>query len=259
MYSTVNPDKVQFSRGARVLVGAPNAAKGACAPVGLIGPGVTLSMEKTYRTKNDHFPEVPVAQAIATLSLNVNVVLRELTKKNFQYALDVADSQITDVAASPVSVVDEAYTVPSSGQLVVTIPRTGLTSIVVKEAPSTTLDINDDYIVVVTPTSTLIVAVSGGDIAASDNLLVSYDYTPVAHSHMPLGHSGVRTPYGVWIEEEFTGSVTSRIDYQINRAFIGVQDGFSINSAEDGGDLPVLIEAALQPGQSVLGTAYFYE
>lgn len=258
MYSVVNPDHVQFSKGARVLVGVPSAAKGACTPVGLIGADVSLSIEKTYRVKNDHFPEVPVAQAIATLSLNVNVVLRELNKKNFQYALDVANSDVTDVAGSPVNVVDEAYTMPAAGQLVVTIPRTGLSSIVVKEAPSTTLDINDDYVVVETPTTTLIVAVSGGDIAAEDDLLISYDYTPVAHSTMPLGHSGVRTPYGVWIEEEFTGSATAKIEYQINRAFLGVADGFDINSAENGGDLPLLIEAALQSGQSTLGTAYFY-
>lgn len=258
MYSVVNPDHVQFSKGARVLVGVPNAAKGACTPVGLIGADVSLSIEKTYRVKNDHFPEVPVAQAIATLSLNVNVVLRELNKKNFQYALDVANSDVTDVAASTVNVVDEAYKMPATGQLAVTIPRTGLTNIVVDDDQGSPHTVNTDYVVVETPTTTMIVATSGGGISANDDLEISYDYTPTAHSTMPLGHSGVRTPYGVWIEEEFTGSATSKIEYQINRAFLGVADGFDINSAENGGDLPLLIEAALQSGQSTLGTAYFY-
>src|SRR5690606_30617565 len=129
MYSTVNAGKVGFSKGARVLVGAVNAAIGSCTPVGLLGADATLSVEVTYRQKMDHFPEVEVASALATLAITGNFVMREWTKQNLVYALGLANSDATDIAASPVNVVDEAYTVPAAGQKVVTIPRTGLSSI----------------------------------------------------------------------------------------------------------------------------------
>lgn len=256
-YSTVNPDKVGFSKGARVLVGAVGAAKGACTPVGLLGADVTLGIEKTYRTKNDHFPEVEVRSAVATLSLTANLVLREWTRANLMRALDVAAVDVTDVTATPVAVTDEAYTVPSNG--IVVIPRAGLTSIVVVEAPSTTLDLNDDYIVVENQGQTLIVAVAGGDMAPTDSLLISYSYTPLVHSVMPLGSSAPRNYYGVWLEEELDISPTARVDYQIIRAAIGLDGSINLNNAESGGDLPVIVQASLQPGQTALGLLYNYE
>lgn len=257
MYSTVNPDKVGFSKGARVFVGPVNAEKNACTPVGLLGQGITLSMEKTYRTKNDHFPEVEVASAVQTLTMQASIVLREWKRANLMLALDVANADVTDVPATPVPVVDEAYTVPANG--IVVIPRAGLTSIVVKEAPSTTLDLDDDYIVVENQGQTLIVAVAGGDIAPTDSLLISYTYTPLVHTVMPLGHSGPRNYYAVWFEEDLTTSATARTEYRLYRAAIGLEGGFNINSAEEGGDLPVLVAAALFPGQSALGLLYNYE
>lgn len=259
MYSTVNAGNVGFSKGARVLIGPVGAGKGGCTPVGLLGADATLGMEKTFRTKNDHFPEVEVASAVQALTMTGNIVLREWTKQNLMYALDVNAGQVTDVPAVAVNVVDEAYTMPSSGQLSVTIPRAGLTNIVVKEAPSTTLALDTDYVVVVTPTTTIIVALSGGAIAANDDLLISYDYTPLAHTEMPLGHSGARNYYEVWFEEELTTSATARTEYQIYRAAIGLDGSFNFNNAESGADLPVVIQASLLPGQTSLGRLYNYE
>lgn len=258
-YSTVNAGDVGFSQGARVLVGAVGAGKGGCRPIGLLAADATLSMDKTYRTKMDHFPEVEVVSAVQALTMEGKIVVREWNKANLMLALDVAASMVTDVAASPVNVVDEPYKMPASGQLSVTIPRTGLTNIVVKEAPSTTLAINDDYVVVVTPTTTMIVAVSGGGIAASDDLLISYDYTPLVHTEMPLGHSAPRQYYEVWFEEGRTTSATARTDYQIYRAAIGLDGNFNINSAENGVDLPLIIQASLAPGQTSLGKLYDYQ
>ncbi len=259
MYSTVNPGKVGFSKGARVLIGPVGAGKAGCTPVGLLGADATLSMEKTFRTKNDHFPEVEVASAVQSLTMTGNIVLREWTKQNLMYALDVNAGQITDVPASPVNVVDEEYTMPASGQLSVTIPRTGLTNIVVDDDQGTPHSLNTDYVVVVTPTTTMIVAVSGGGISANDDLLISYDYTPLAHTEMPLGHSGARNYYEVWFEEELTTSPTARTEYQIYRAAIGLDGSFNFNNAEAGGDLPVVIQASLLPGQTALGRLLNYE
>lgn len=257
-YSTVNPANVGFSKGSRVLIGPVGAAKGNLVPVGLLGADITLGMEKTYRTKMDHFPEVEVASAVQSLNLTANLVLREWTKQNLMYALDVKASDVTDVTATPVNVVDEAYEMPATGQLVVHIPHTGLTNIVVKEAPSTTLTLNTDYVVVATPVDTLIVAVGGGDIAASDELLISYDYTPIASTTMPLGYSGPRNYYQVLLEEELTTSPTAKTEFLIHRAAIGLDGNFNLNSAESGGDLPVIIQASLQAGQTALGTLTNY-
>jgi len=259
MYSTVNPGKVGFSKGARVLIGPVGAGKGGCTPVGLLGADATLSMEKTFRTKNDHFPEVEVASAVQALTMTGNIVLREWTKQNLMYALDVAAGQVTDVPASVVNVVDEEYAMPATGQLSVMIPRTGLTNIVVKDDASATLTLNTDYVVVTTQLSTLIVALAGGTIVASDDLLISYDYTPLAHTEMPLGHSAARNYYEVWFEEELTTSATARTEYQIYRAAIGLDGSFNFNNAEAGGDLPVVIQASLLPGQTALGRLLNYE
>lgn len=258
-YSTVNPNKVMFSAGSRVMVGAPDAAKGACTPVGLLGADITLGVEKTFRTKNDHFPEVEVASAVQSLSATVNMVLREWTKQNLMFALDVNAGQVTDVPASAVNVVDEAYKMPATGQLAVTIPHVGLTNIGVDDDQGSPHTINTDYVVVETPTATMIVATSGGGISASDDLLISYDYTPLAHSIMPFGASGPRNYYGMWIEEGFTASQTARVDFQIYRCAIGLDGSFNLNNAEQGGDLPVLVQASLLPGKTELGRVYNYE
>lgn len=258
MYSVVNPAKVGFSKGTRVLIGAVGADKGACTPVGLLGADATLGMEKTFRTKDDHFPQVEVASAIQTLSMTANIVLREWTKQNLMYALDVAAGDVTDVPASAVNVIDEPYKMPATGQLSVTIPRTGLTNIVVKEG-GTTHNLTTDYLVIVTPTGTMILAVSGGGIIAEDDLKISYDYTPLAHSHMPLGHSGARNYYGVWFEEELTTSATAKTEYRLYKAAIGLDGNFNLNNAESGGDLPVVIQATLDAGRSELGRLYNYE
>lgn len=258
MYSTVNPSKVGFSKGARVLIGAVGAAKGACTPVGLLGADATLSMDKSFRVKNDMFPEIEVASALQSLSLTANIILREWTKQNLIYALDVASGDVTDVTATPVSITGEAYT-PVGG--VVQIPHAGPTSVVVKVATPATLVLNTDYQLMVIDGYTYIVRVAGSTAWADDTtpITVDYDYTPTAHSEMPLGQSGARNYYGVWIEEELTTSSTARTEYQIFRAAIGLDGGFNINSADNGGDLPIIIQASLASGQTALGTLYNYE
>src|SRR5690606_14293944 len=99
---------------------------------------------------------------------------------------------------------------------------------------------------------------SGGDIADTDDLLISYDYTPVAHSILPIGKASAPTYYGVWIEEELTGSATSKAEYQIYKARIGIDGGFAINNAEQGGDLPIIIQATLAAWKTDLGKLYNY-
>lgn len=252
MYSTVNPDKVGFSKGARVLIGPVGAAKADCTPVGLLGADATLSMEKTFRTKNDHFPEVEVASAVQTLTMTGNIVLREWTRQNLMYALDIANADVTDVVGDPINVTDEAHTLDANG--VATLRNAGATSITVDGATEGT-----DYIVTVVGGFTRIVALSGGALSPSDEITVDYTYTPVAHSEMPLGHSGPRNYYGVWFEEELTTSPTARTEYQIYRAAIGLDGSFNFNNAESGGDLPVVIQASLQAGQTALGRLINYE
>lgn len=255
-YSTKNADKVMFSKGARVLVGAVDAAKASCTPVGLLGADASLNLNPTYRQKRDQFPQVIVAEALNEVTAEGRFVLREWDKDNLRLALGLSTDDVTDVAGSVVNVVDEAYTV--GADLVATIPHTGISNVVVKEAPSTELTENTDYIVVETPSTTLIVGLSGGDIADEDDLLISYDYTPVAHSILPIGKASSPTYYGVWIEEELTGSATAKAEYQIYKARIGLDGGFAINAAENGGDLPVVIQAVLASGKTELGRLFNY-
>ena len=49
------------------------------------------------------------------------------------------------------------------------------------------------------------------------------------------------------------------MEYQIYRAAIGLDGSFNLNNAESGADLPVVIQASLQPGQTALGRLYNYE
>ena len=255
-YSTSNPDKVQFSKGARVLIGAVDAPKAACTPVGLLGADATLNINPTYRQKMDRFPEVIVAEAIQSITAEARFVLREWTTDNLRLALGLATSDVTDVAASPVNVSDEEYVLDSGG--VAAIPRTGLTAISAKDGSDVALVEDTDYIVVETSTQTLIVALSGGSVGATDTVKVSYTYTPVAHSILPIGKASAPTYYGVWIEEELTGSPTAKVEYQIYKARIGIDGGFAINNAEQGGDLPVIIQATLAAGKTELGKLYNY-
>lgn len=251
MYSTVNPDKVAFSKGSRVFIGPVGAPKGDLVPVGLLGADITLGMEKTYRTKMDHFPEVEVASAVQSLNLTANLVLREWTKQNLMYALDVKAADVTDVTATPVNVSAEVHTLNSDG--VATLRNAGASSITVAGAVEGT-----DYIVAVVGGYTRIVALAGGDLAADDEISVDYTYTPVESTTMPLGHSGPRNYYQVLFEEELTSSPTAKTEFLIHRAAIGLDGNFNLNSAESGGDLPVIIQASLQAGQSALGTLTNY-
>jgi hypothetical protein len=254
-FSTANAEKVMFSKGARVLVGAVDAAKAACTPVGLLGADATLNINPTYRQKQDRFPEVIVAEAIQSVTAEGRFVLREWTKENLRLALGLATDDVTDVAGVEVNVVDEAHTVDAAGKVV--INRVDLSNIVVKEGAAT-LVLNTDYVVVETTTQTLIVALSGGAIAPLDTLLISYDYTPVAHSILPIGKASAPTYYGVWIEEELTGSATARSDFQIYKARIGLDGGFNINNAEQGADIPIVIQAVLASGKTELGQLFTY-
>src|SRR5690606_40642960 len=111
MFSTNDPSKVQFSKGARVLIGAVDAAKGSCTPVGLLGADASLNINPTYRQKQDRFPEVVVAEAIQSVAAEGRFVLREWTKENLRLALGLATSDVADVAAATVNVVDEEHTV----------------------------------------------------------------------------------------------------------------------------------------------------
>ncbi len=255
-YSTADANKVMFSKGARVLIGAVEAAKAACTPVGLLGADASLNINPTYRQKQDRFPEVVVAEAIQSVTAEGRFVLREWTKQNLIYALGLAAADVTDVAGSPVNIVDDPATMGADG--ILTIGHTGLTNIVVKDQTGvTTYVLNTDYAVAEVDGKTLIIALGGG-ISASDDLLVSYDYTPVAHSILPIGKASSPTYYGVWIEEELTGSATARSDYQIYKARIGIDGGFNINSAEQGADIPVIIQAVLSSGKTELGQLYNY-
>ncbi len=258
MYSTVNPDKVGFSKGSRVSIGAVGASKGSLVQVGLLKEDITLSMEKTYRVKNDHFPQVEVASAIATLDLSVEVVLREWTKQNLMYALDVAAGDVTDVAASPVTVTDEAATLDVNG--VATFRNPGGSSITVKKAPSTSATLGTDYVIATVGGYQRVVALSGSSVLApGDAILISYTYTPVAATVMPLGHSGARNYYQVLFEEDFTFGATAKAEYLIHRANIGLSGNLNLNNAEESADLPVVIKASLAAGYSVLGTLTNYE
>src|SRR5690606_22699863 len=127
MFSTNDPSKVQFSKGARVLIGAVDAAKGSCTPVGLLGADATLNINPTYRQKQDRFPEVIVAEAIQSVTAEGRFVLREWTKENLRLALGLATDDVTDVTGSPVNVEDEEYVLDAGG--VAAINRTGLSSI----------------------------------------------------------------------------------------------------------------------------------
>lgn len=251
-YSTVNPDKVGFSKGTRVLIGPVGASKGDCIPVGLLGADATLSMEKTFRTKNDHFPEVEVASAVQTLTMTGNIVLREWTKENLRYALDVAAGDVTEVLADPVNVEGEAHTLDANG--VATLKHPGATSVAVTGSV-----LGTDYVTATVAGFTRVIALAGGNLSPNDEITVDYTHTPVAHTEMPLGSSGPRNYYGVWFEEELTISPTARVEYQIYRAAIGLDGSFNLNNAESGADLPVVIQASLQPGQTALGRLYNYE
>src|SRR5690606_12289480 len=211
--------------GARVLVGAVDAAKGACTPVGLLGADATLNINPTYRQKQDRFPEVIVAEAIQSVTAEGRFVLREWTKENLHLALGLATDDVTDVTVSPVNVEDEEYVLDAGG--VAAITRTGLSSISAVDGSDQALTEDTDYIVVETSAQTLIVALSGGSVGAADTVKVSYTYTPVAHSILPIGKASTPTYYGVWIEEELTGSATARSDYQIYKARIGLDGGFA--------------------------------
>lgn len=103
-YSTADANKVMFSKGARVLIGAVDAAKAACTPVGLLGADASLNINPTYRQKQDRFPEVVVAEAIQSVTAEGRFVLREWTKQNLIYALGLAAADVTDVAGAPVNV-----------------------------------------------------------------------------------------------------------------------------------------------------------
>ena len=251
MYSTVNPDKVAFSKGSRVFIGPVGAAKGDLIPVGLLGADITLGMEKTYRTKMDHFPEVEVASAVQTLNLTANLVLREWTKQNLMYALDVKAADVTDVTAAPVNVAGEEHTLNADG--VATLRNAGASAITVTGSVEDT-----DYVVAVVAGATRIIALAGGNLSPSDEITVDYTYTPVESTSMPLGHSGPRNYYQVLFEEELTSSPTAKTEYLLHRAAIGLDGNFNLNSAESGGDLPVIIQASLQAGQSALGTLTNY-
>lgn len=256
-YSVKNNGDVGFSKGTRVYVGAVGAGKGACRAVGLLGADATLSMEKTFRTKNDHFPEVEVASAIQALTMTGNVILREWNKDNLMLALDVASGDVTNVLATPVNVVDEPFT-PVGG--VVQIPHASPTNVVVKVAGPTTLVLNTDYQLMTINGYVYVVRVNDSTTWATDTtpVTVSYDYTPVAHTEMPLGHSGARNYYEVWFEEEYTTSATARADFQLYKAAIGLDGNFNFNSAENGADLPLVIQASLLAGQTELGKLYHY-
>lgn len=259
MFSTNDPSKVQFSKGARVLIGAVDAAKGACTPVGLLGADATLNINPTYRQKQDRFPEVVVAEAIQAVTAEGRFVLREWTTDNLRLALGLGVGDVTAVAGSEVTVTDEVHEVDDDGR--VFIDRTGLSEVVVKEDTDdnpTTYSEGTDYIVVETATQTIIVTLSGGGIAPNDSLRVSYKYTPVAHSILPIGKASAPTYYGVWIEEGLTGSPTAKVEYQIYKARIGIDGGFAINNAEQGGDIPLVIQAVLMPGKTDLGKLYNY-
>jgi len=253
MYSTVNPDKVGFSKGSRVSIGAVGASKGTLTPVGLLGADITLGMEKTYRTKMDHFPEVEVASAVQTLNLTVNLILREWTKQNLMYALDVAVGDVTDVAGTPLTVTDEPHKLDANG--VATFNHPGGSAITVTKADATPAVLGTDYVIATVGGYQRVIALSGSAVlAANDDILIDYTHTPAASTVMPLGHSGARNYYQVLLEEESTLSATAKTEYLIHRAAIGLDGNFNLNSAENGIDLPVIIQASLAAGQTVLGT-----
>lgn len=256
MFSTVNPDKVGFSKGSRVSIGAVGAGKGTLTPVGLLGADITLGMEKTYRTKMDHFPEVEVASAVQTLNLTVNLVLREWTKQNLMYALDVAVGDVTDAAGTPVNITDEPHKLDANG--VATLLNAGASAIVVTKG-ATSAVLGTDYVIATVGGWQRVIALTGSSVLApSDDILVDYTYTPAASTSMPLGHSGARNYYQVLLEEESTLSATAKTEYLIHRAAIGLDGNFNLNSAENGIDLPVIIQASLAAGQTVLGTLTNY-
>jgi len=256
-YSVVNNGDVGFSKGARVYVGPVGAGKGGCRQIGLLGADATLSMEKTFRSKSDHFPEVEVASAVQALTMTGNLVVREWNKLNLMLALDVAASDVTDVPGTPDAVTDVAYT-PVGG--VVRLPHVSPTNVVVKVATPATLVLNTDYQLMVVNGYTHVLRVNGSTAWASDTtaVTVSYDFTPVAHTEMPLGHAGARQYYEVWFEEELTTSATAKTEYRLFKAAIGLDGNFNFNSAESGADLPLVIQASLLAGQTELGRLYHY-
>lgn len=256
MFSVVNANKVMFSKGLRMLVGDVDAAKGACTPVGLLGENAVFNITPTYRQKTDRFPEVVVAEAIQGVTAETRIVLREWTTDNLRLALGLGVGDVTAVAGSEVVVTDEEYTVDEDGR--VFIDRTGLSDIVVKEGVSTTHALDTDYVVIETATQTIIFALDGGGISPADDLKISYKYTPAAHHVLPIGKASTPTYYGIWLEEELTGSQTSKAEFQIYKARIGIDNGFQLNNAEQGGDIPLVIQAVLMPGKTDLGKLYNY-
>jgi hypothetical protein len=256
-FSTNDPSKVGFSRGSRVFVGPENAPKELCTPVGLLGADATLAVNKTFRTKNDHFPSVAVAQAVNELTAQANFVLREWTRENLMLAFGLRSDDVTDTPGGSQSVAAEVVQISAGGMGTLQHPAVDVGTVVLTD-DGTPLVLGDDYVLAQQSGRTLIVIVPGGAISPSSSITAAYDYTAVAHSSMPIGASGPVNYYGVWIEEEFTMSSTARTDYQLYRASIGLDGNISLNSAENGADLPVLIQASLAMGQSELGMLHNY-
>lgn len=254
MYSTRHADKIGFSKGARVLIGPVNAAKGDCTPVGLLGEGFTLNVDTQYRTKMDHFPQVEAARAVQSITVTGNPVVREWTRENLILALGLSNADVTDVLAAPVTETGQEHVLDAAG--FARLPHHDVDNLVVEDDSSNTMVLNTDYEVLELDGQTWIRALTGGALSPADTIVVEYDWTPVAHTEMPIGYSGPTRYYTVWIEEELTtGALT---EFQIFKAAIGLSGGFQLNSGEQGGDLPLTIQGTLDPSNPTVGRLLSY-
>lgn len=254
-FSTVDATKVGFSEGARVLVGPVGATKNQCTPVGLLGADATLNINLTYRKKEDHFPQVEVASALQSAEVLGSLVLREWKRRNLQLAFDVPDSEVTDVPGSVENVTEEAHTIVNRSA---TLRFPGASNISITKATVPMVE-DTDYTVTVVDGRTVIVAIVGSALDNDDEIEVDYEYTPLVSTEMPIGRSGPRNYYTVIIEEKFTMSATAGADFVIHKAAIGLDGSLSINSAEDGADLPVVVNGVLDVGQASLAKLVNYE
>jgi len=246
--STVAPERVTFGKDTKLFAGPYGTAESGLAELGLLAEDASLELSQEYRTKTDAFPRVPVAQAIQAQSGKLAAVLREWRKETLLAAFGLYESDIVETAGSDVNVTDEAVTLNANDFGVLAHPiKAGTSPVVTSSDGATTYTEGTDYIVIPRDVEgrTLIYRLVGGTIPASATLAVDYTYVAQTMREYPIGKVGQVRYYTVKLVEDLTNG--GRTEVLIHKATFALDGNVAFNSQDSSADLPVAVEAVMDP------------
>lgn len=261
MGSVVNPQKVTFSAGAKVYSGDYGTPEASLAALGLLGADAAFNAEQTMRSKMDRFPEVVVAQSIQAQNASMELVLREWTKESLLTAWGLNQSDIVEEAGGDTAVVDETYVFGANDTFILTQPVKSGTSLTITDSTGVTTYVEGTDFAVIDRDSegrTVVVRLStGGSIAAGESVLVDYTYNLPARRIFPVGKVAQVRYRTLKLVEPFTNG--GKAEIMIWKAQIGIRGSLALNAAENGADLPIVVNALFDPARGELASLRDYD